>query len=94
VTTFTVRSSARPGPSTTATLPKSRRCVTCVLVATAGEVAGKPNSNRIAVAALSFGPRRLPFTGLPTAQIGLVGAMTLGAGIILVITSGRRRPDL
>jgi hypothetical protein len=57
-------------------------------------VAGKPTNNRIAVAALSFGPRRLPFTGLPTTQIALVGAMILGGGIILVIASGRRRSDL
>jgi hypothetical protein len=87
--TFTVMSHAAIGPLTRAGRPPRQPCVDCVLVATDGVEPDHPHLNQFAVAALSFRPATLPFTGLPIETLAFLGVATLGIGIFLTGTARR-----
>jgi hypothetical protein len=87
---FTVMAHAAIGPITRNGKPHRQLCGACVLVATDGVNADHPHLNRFGVAALSFRPAALPFTGLPIETLALLGAAALGMGLVVSATANRR----
>lgn len=87
---FTVRSHAAIGPITPAGAPQRQACGDCVLVATDGVDADHPHLGQFEIAALAFHPAALPFTGLPGERLALLGATTLGIGVVVTAMARRR----